>query len=222
MLAEVGLLTGDERDAIVAELDRILEEITGGEFPFRTELEDVHMHIESALIERLGDVGRKLHTARSRNDQVSTDLKLYVRDGIDTIDGLLLELQRAFVARGETDAGVILPAYTHLQRAQPVQATQYWLAYCEKFDRDRGRLADCRNRLNVSPLGARHLPARACRSTGSKPRPNWDSTRRPATAWTFPVIVISWSSSPRRWPWSRCTSAAGPRNGSCGARPSST
>ncbi|GIS57999.1 MAG: hypothetical protein CM1200mP2_02240 [Planctomycetaceae bacterium] len=115
------------------------------------------MHIESALIERLGDVGRKLHTARSRNDQVSTDLKLYVRDGIDTIDGLLLELQRAFVARGETDAGVILPAYTHLQRAQPVQATQYWLAYCEKFDRDRGRLADCRNRLNVSPLGGAAL-----------------------------------------------------------------
>jgi len=157
MLAEVGLLAGDERDAIVAELDRILEEITGGEFPFRTELEDVHMHIESALIERLGDVGRKLHTARSRNDQVSTDLKLYVRDGIDTIDGLLLELQRAFVARGKTDAGVILPAYTHLQRAQPVQATQYWLAYCEKFDRDRGRLADCRNRLNVSPLGGAAL-----------------------------------------------------------------
>jgi argininosuccinate lyase len=112
------------------------------------------MHIESALIERLGDVGRKLHTGRSRNDQVATDLKLYVRDSIDTIDGLLLNLQRSFVSRDKTDAGVILPAYTHLQRAQPVQAIQYWLAYCEKFARDRGRLADCRKRLNVSPLGA--------------------------------------------------------------------
>ena len=154
MLAEVGLLNDQERDAIVAELDTILAEISAGDFPFRAELEDVHMHIESALIERLGDVGRKLHTGRSRNDQVATDLKLYVRDSIDTIDGLLLDLQRAFVSRSETDAGVILPAYTHLQRAQPVQAIQYWLAYCEKFARDRGRLADCRTRLNVSPLGA--------------------------------------------------------------------
>ena len=157
MLASVGLLTGDERDAIVVELDTILSEISSGNFPFRAELEDVHMHIESALVERLGDVGRKLHTGRSRNDQVSTDLKLYVRDSIDTIDGLLLELQRAFVSRSETDGGVILPAYTHLQRAQPVEAIQYWLAYCEKFGRDRGRLADCRQRLNVSPLGAAAL-----------------------------------------------------------------
>ena len=154
MLAEVGLLDDQERDAIVAELDTILAEISSGNFPFSAELEDVHMHIESALIQRLGDVGRKLHTARSRNDQVATDLKLYVRDSIDTIDGLLLDLQRAFVSRSELDAGVILPAYTHLQRAQPVQALQYWLAYCEKFARDRGRLADCRTRLNVSPLGA--------------------------------------------------------------------
>ena len=91
MLAEVGLLNDQERDAIVAELDTILAEISAGDFPFRAELEDVHMHIESALIERLGDVGRKLHTGRSRNDQVATDLKLYVRDSIDTIDGLLLD-----------------------------------------------------------------------------------------------------------------------------------
>ena len=157
MLASVGLLTENERDAIVDQLDVILSEITSGKFAFHVELEDVHMHIESALIERLGDIGRKLHTARSRNDQVSTDLKLYVRDSLDTIDGLLLELQRAFVSRSETDLGVILPAYTHLQRAQPVQAIQYWLAYCEKFARDRGRLADCRQRLNVSPLGAAAL-----------------------------------------------------------------
>ncbi|MED5400747.1 MAG: argininosuccinate lyase [Planctomycetota bacterium] len=157
MLATAGLLTEIERDAIVDELDVILSEITSGNFAFHVELDDVHMHIESALIDRLGDIGRKLHTARSRNDQVSTDLKLYVRDSIDTIDGLLLELQRAFVSRSETDLAVILPAYTHLQRAQPVQAIQYWLADCEKFGRDRGRLADCRQRLNLSPLGAAAL-----------------------------------------------------------------
>ena len=123
-------------------------------FQFKIELEDIHMHIERALIERLGDVGRKLHTARSRNDQVSTDLRLWVRDAIDRIDARLVDLQRAFVGRAERDAGVILPAYTHMQRAQPVLAAHYWLAYCEKFERDRGRLADCRRRANVLALGA--------------------------------------------------------------------
>jgi argininosuccinate lyase len=102
-------------------------------------------------------VGRKLHTGRSRNDQVATDLKLYVRDAIDRIDNLLLHLQRAFVARGEGDAGVVLPGYTHLQRAQPVLAVHYWLCWTEKFQRDRERLADCRKRVNISPLGAAAL-----------------------------------------------------------------
>ncbi|MEX1094828.1 MAG: argininosuccinate lyase [Planctomycetales bacterium] len=157
MLAHVGLLTPDERDAIVAALDEIAGEIERGELPFRTELEDIHMHVEQALIARLGDVGRKLHTARSRNDQVATDLKLFVRDAIDRIDGLLAELQRAFLQRCEVDLDVILPGYTHLQRAQPVSAAHYWLAYCEKFQRDRERLADCRTRANVLPLGAAAL-----------------------------------------------------------------
>ncbi len=157
MLADVGLLDEVERDAIVAALDQILDDIISGAIPRCTELEDVHMHIESALIERLGDAGRKLHTGRSRNDQVSTDLKLYVRDSLDQIDSGLLELQRAFVSRHQYDSDIILPAYTHLQRAQPVMATQYWLAYCEKLGRDRGRLADCRRRLNLSPLGGAAL-----------------------------------------------------------------
>jgi argininosuccinate lyase len=157
MLAEVGLLTAAERDQIVHALDAIGKSIADGKLVHRTELEDIHMHIESALIERLGDVGRKLHTGRSRNDQVSTDLKLYVRSAIDEVDGLLIELQRAFVSRGEADLDVIMPGYTHLQRAQPVSATHYWLAYCEKFQRDRDRLADCRKRVNVSPLGAAAL-----------------------------------------------------------------
>jgi argininosuccinate lyase len=111
------------------------------------------MHVEQRLIDLLGDTGRKLHTARSRNDQVSTDLRLWIRDAIDRVDQALLGLQRAFVGRCDDDADVILPAYTHLQRAQPVLAPHYWLAYCEKLARDRQRLADCRKRVNVCSLG---------------------------------------------------------------------
>jgi argininosuccinate lyase len=158
MLASVSLISDSERDQIVTTLDEIGGEIARGEFPFRCELEDIHMHIESALIERIGDVGRKLHTGRSRNDQVSTDLKLYVREAIDRVDSLLIELQRAFVDRAAgPDQGIVVPAYTHLQRAQPVLVAHYWFAYCEKFDRDRSRLADCRSRVNISPLGAAAL-----------------------------------------------------------------
>src|SRR5690606_2305273 len=98
-----------------------------------------------------------LHTARSRNDQVSTDLRLWIRDNIDELDRLLIDLQRAFVGRCDADRDVILPGYTHLQRAQPVLAPHYWLAYCEKYERDRMRLADCRTRVNVLPLGAAAL-----------------------------------------------------------------
>jgi argininosuccinate lyase len=157
MLASVGLISPVEARQIEEGLLEIGREIEAGRFEFRIELEDVHMHIERALIERLGDVGRKLHTARSRNDQVSTDLRLWVRDAMDEIDRLLVDLQRAFVGRCDRDRDVILPGYTHLQRAQPVLAPHYWLAYCEKFERDRGRLADCRRRTNVLSLGAAAL-----------------------------------------------------------------
>jgi len=157
MLARVGLITAEECRQIERALEEIRREIEQGQFPFRVELEDVHMHIERALIDRIGDTGRKLHTARSRNDQVATDLRLWVRDAIDQIDARLVELQRAFVGRCEADADVILPGYTHLQRAQPVLAPHYWLAYCEKLERGRGRLADCRRRTNVLSLGAAAL-----------------------------------------------------------------
>jgi argininosuccinate lyase len=154
MLAKVGLLTASECQQIEQSLGEIRREIEQGCFQFSAELEDIHMHIERALIDRLGDVGRKLHTARSRNDQVATDLRLWVRDAIDRIDARLVDLQRAFVGRAEKDRDCILPAYTHMQRAQPVLAAHYWLCYCEKLQRDRGRLADCRGRTNVLGLGA--------------------------------------------------------------------
>ncbi len=157
MLASVGLLTGEECQRIEQALDAIRQEIEQGRFEFKVELEDIHLHIERALIDRLGDIGRKLHTARSRNDQVATDLRLWQRNAVDEIDRRLVELQQAFIGRATQDAGCILPGYTHLQRAQPVLAVHYWLAYCEKFERDRGRMADCRRRTNVLPLGAAAL-----------------------------------------------------------------
>ncbi|MCH8922754.1 MAG: argininosuccinate lyase [Planctomycetes bacterium] len=157
MLAKVGLLSGEECRQIEHGLAEIRQEIEQDRFEYKTELEDIHMHIERALIERLGDVGRKLHTARSRNDQVSTDLRMWCREAIDQINERVLRLQQSFVERCEADADCILPAYTHLRRAQPVLAPHYWLAYCEKFERDRLRLIDCRTRVNVSGLGAAAL-----------------------------------------------------------------
>ncbi len=157
MLTKVGLLTADECQKIKQALEELRQEIEQGKFQFTIELEDIHMHIEKALIDRLGDTGRKIHTARSRNDQVSTDLRLWTRDAIDQIDQLLEDVQRALVGRCDGDFDVILPGYTHMQRAQPVLAPHYWLAYCEKFERDRGRLADCRRRVNTLSLGAAAL-----------------------------------------------------------------
>lgn len=157
MLAQVGLLTEQECQQIEQALLEIQEEIRTGRFVFRTELEDIHMHIERALIDRLGDVGRKLHTARSRNDQVATTMRLWVREAIDQIDAVLRGVQEAFLGRCPQDVEVIVPGYTHLRRAQPVVAAHYWLCYCEKFQRDRDRLADCRHRVNVLPLGAAAL-----------------------------------------------------------------
>ena len=157
MLCSVGILSKRECDQIITALGEIKNEIESGSFPFRTELEDIHMHIEQALIDRLGDTGRKLHTGRSRNDQVATDMRLWCRDSIDRLLLAIRELQRTFVNRCSRDRDVILPAYTHLQRAQPVLAPHYWLAYCEKLERDRQRLMDCRKRANVCSLGSAAL-----------------------------------------------------------------
>jgi argininosuccinate lyase len=157
MLARVGLLTTDECQQIVRTLSEIEAEIENGRFPFVPEREDIHMHIEAALVEKLGDTGRKLHTGRSRNDQVVTDVKLWARESLEWIDQRLIDLQRAFVATALRYHDVILPGYTHLQRAQPVLASHLFLAYVEKLERDRSRLGDCRKRLNMLPLGAAAL-----------------------------------------------------------------
>jgi argininosuccinate lyase len=157
MLAKVGILSGDEAKQIETALDAIRTEIDEGAFRFSPKLEDIHTHIEHALIERLGDVGRKLHTGRSRNDQIATDMRLWVRDSLDALDAQLAELQGALLDAAERSCDLILPGYTHLQRAQPILASHYFLAYVEKWQRDRERLADCRRRTNVLPLGAAAL-----------------------------------------------------------------
>ena len=154
MLFDVGILTKEEFEAIERELLAIKERIARGEMEFSTQLEDIHMNVETALEEKLGDVGRKLHTARSRNDQVSTDFRLWIRDAIDRLDALLCGVQKAFVGRCDGDFDVVVPAYTHTQRAQPVLAPHIWLAYVDKFEPDRERLADCRKRVNTLSLGA--------------------------------------------------------------------
>ena len=157
MLAHVALLTRDEADLIVVALNDIQGEIERGEMEYSIQLEDIHTHIEQALIKRLGDVGRKLHTGRSRNDQVITDVKLWTRAAIDVIDLRLLELQRSLLSNAERHHDLIIPGYTHFQRAQPVLASHYFLAYAEKYQRDRERLSDCRKRVNVLSLGTAAL-----------------------------------------------------------------
>jgi len=154
MLSEQSILTRKEFAEIKAGLLAIGERIEAGELDMPVELEDIHMVIEAALIERIGPVGGKLHTGRSRNDQVALDLRLWARDAIDELTAAVAAFQRALVGLAERSAGVVMPAYTHLQRAQPIEAAHAILAYCEMLQRDAERLADARRRVNVCPLGS--------------------------------------------------------------------
>jgi argininosuccinate lyase len=153
MLADHGILSREELAAITDGLSEIEKEIEQGTFHFRRELEDIHMNIEKSLVERIGPAGAKLHSARSRNDQVALDFKLYLRDQCDEVIALLDGIRRAFVVLARKYLGRLMPGYTHLQRAQPVQIAHHMLAYYEMFGRDRERMVDCRKRLNLSPLG---------------------------------------------------------------------
>ncbi len=157
MLSQVGILTAADRDAIIAGLTQIGEEIAHGHFTFSRGLEDIHMNIEARLRELIGDAAGRLHTARSRNDQVATDTKLYVRDAIDGIDAALADLQTVLAEKALEHAGTVMPGFTHLQSAQPVTFGHHMLAYVEMIARDRGRFQDARKRLNESPLGAAAL-----------------------------------------------------------------
>ena len=157
MLARAGLLTPVDEAAIRAGLEAIGAEIAAGQFAWSSELEDIHMNIEARLTERVGEAGKRLHTARSRNDQVATDLRLWVRDAIDGLDGQMAGLMRVLADRAAQHAADPIPGFTHLQTAQPVTFGHHLLAYVEMLHRDRGRLADARRRLNECPLGAAAL-----------------------------------------------------------------
>ncbi|MDA7672416.1 argininosuccinate lyase [Akkermansiaceae bacterium] len=151
---KAGLLTEEEFSQIETGLHEIEKEIAAGGFEFSIELEDIHMNIESALTKRIGAAGGKLHTARSRNDQVATDTRLYCRSAIDALLELISGLQEALLGRAEAHAGTVLPGYTHLQRGQPVTVGHHLLAYVEMMARDKDRLTDARKRVNISPLGS--------------------------------------------------------------------
>ena len=157
MLCEVGVLTDIELEAIIGGLEAIASEIESGEFAWSIALEDVHMNIEAALTARIGDIGKKLHTGRSRNDQVATDIRLWLREEIDAIGLLLSALQTGMIELASIESDTIMPGFTHLQTAQPVTFGHHLLAWNEMLERDFGRLQDCRKRLNHCPLGAAAL-----------------------------------------------------------------
>ncbi|HUV32860.1 MAG TPA: argininosuccinate lyase [Devosiaceae bacterium] len=157
MLAATGIITPHDRDMIVNGLGAVRKEIEAGTFNFSRALEDIHMNIEARLTETVGDAGGRLHTARSRNDQIATDFRLYVRDAIDGLGGQIAALQSVLLDRAEAEAATVMPGFTHLQSAQPVTLGHHLMAYVEMLGRDAGRLADARIRLNESPLGAAAL-----------------------------------------------------------------
>ena len=154
MLAKQGIISKKEGDLIVRGLKNIYKEIDEGGFVFREELEDIHMNIEAALIEKIGEAGGKLHTARSRNDQVALDIRLYLRGETKRTTGLLLELEKVLAYKSEQYLGIIMPGFTHTQRAQPVLLSHLLMAYAQMFDRDRERFSDSLKRINVLPLGS--------------------------------------------------------------------
>ena len=161
MLAKINVLTEEECHSIISALDEIREEIESGKFDWRIDLEDVHMNIESRLVEKIGEPGKKLHTGRSRNDQVATDIRLFMREQITILDGELLRMQAAILDMAEQEATTLMPGFTHLQVAQVITVGHHLMAWFEMISRDRQRLADCKKRVNVMPLGAAALAGTA-------------------------------------------------------------
>ena len=194
MLARQGIVTQADADAIVGGLEAVRREIEGGGFHWREDLEDLHMNIETRLFELIGEPAARLHTARSRNDQVATATRLYVRDAIDRLTALLRDLQRALLDLASRESDAVLPGYTHLQRAQPVLFAHHMLAYFEMFDRDAARLADARKRRTCShSVRAR---SRGCPtlSTANGWRGSSVSRAYPRTRWTPSLTAItSWN-----------------------------
>ena len=177
MLAQQGIISKFDAKEITRGLDQVQAEIEGGKFTFSTALEDIHMNVEQRLKDIIGEPAGRLHTARSRNDQVATDFRLYIRDTVDHLDGQLKDLQVALAEKAAAHAKTIMPGFTHLQVAQPITFGHHCLAYVEMLARDRSRLADSRKRMNESPLGAAAFSASAtCKSFSCPSR--WSTVSR--------------------------------------------
>ena len=221
MLAATGIIGREDADKIAQGLDTILSEIDTGAFVFSRALEDIHMNVEARLTELIGPVAGKLHTARSRNDQVATDFRLYVRAAIDEIAAQLQALQRVLAEKALAHAATVMPGFTHLQTAQPVTFGHHCLAYVEMFARDHGRLQDARKRLDECPLGAAAL-------AGTSFPIDRDMTAealhfdRPAANSSTPSPIATSCWKPWLPPPSRpCTFPGSPRRSSSGPPPSS-
>jgi argininosuccinate lyase len=157
MLSECGIILPSEKDIIIKGLEQVLSEIESGDFKWSYELEDVHMNVEARLVEIVGDTGKKLHTGRSRNDQVATDIRLYLRDKIDNVINLITSLQSALVDLADKHTSSIMPGFTHLQAAQPISFAHHLMAYYEMLKRDKERFENARIRTNTMPLGSAAL-----------------------------------------------------------------
>lgn len=221
MLAAQGIISTDDRDTVIAGLEAIRAEIDAGTFAFRLDREDIHLNIEAALIERVGDAGRRLHTARSRNDQVATDTRLHTRAACDAIVEALRALRAAFLDLAEREAATAMPGYTHLQRAQPILLAHHLQAYEAMLARDTERFTQARARANVLPLGAGALAGvtypidreAVARALG------FDAVAENSST-PSPTVTSSWTSTPpppSRW----CTCRGSLRRSSSGLPPSS-
>ena len=212
MLAKQGIITADDARKIAHGLDTILSEIESGKFKFKRALEDIHMNVESRLTELIGPAAGRLHTARSRNDQVATDFRLWIRETVDAVDQALGGYQQALAEKALEHAATVMPGFTHLQTAQPVTFGHHLLAYVEMAARDRGRFADARKRVNQSPLGAAALAGTAFpvdrdddRQGARLRRSRWRTRSTPS-----PIATSCWRRCPPRRS-RRCTCRASPR-----------
>ena len=222
MLAKQGIISKSDAAEIRKGLDQVQAEIEAGTFTFSRALEDIHLNVESRLKELIGPAAGRLHTARSRNDQVAVDFRLYVRDTVDHLDAQLKELQLALAEKAEAHAATVMPGFTHLQVAQPVTFGHHMLAYVEMLARDRSRLADARKRMNENPLGAAALAGtsfpidRAHDGQGPGLRP----ARRAIRSTPWPTATSCWRRC-RPAPSAPCICRGWPRRSSSGRRASS-
>ena len=184
MLGAQGIISQEDASVIIDALDGILSDLTSGKLPFDEASEDIHMFVEAELTKRIGDVGKKLHTARSRNDQVALDIRLYLRDETNEIIALIKELMAAIVRRAKEYAAAIMPGYTHLQRAQPITFGHHLMAYAMMLQRDVTRMEDALRRMNYSPLGSCAWRARPMIPTAWPWRRRWALTALRSTVWT--------------------------------------